>query len=116
LFVTGFSSFSRAKLATIPCRLLYGRNVFPSLVVARTVTTMQSIEDPKLRLPRRVQDLQHMRNAVISLLQQPECGPVFCRLRNEIVIGIDHQKRSELSAVRQVRNGLAPTTCRGGVL
>src|SRR5262249_38296558 len=38
---------------SVPCRLLYGCNVFPSLVVARTVTTMQGIEDPKLRLPRR---------------------------------------------------------------
>src|SRR5215472_12564757 len=50
---------------SVRCRLLYGRNVFPSLVVARTVTTMQRIEDTKLRLSRRVQDLQHMRDAVI---------------------------------------------------
>src|SRR5215472_14516716 len=44
-----------------------------------------------------------------SLLQQPECGPYFAAFGNKIVIRIDHQKRSELSAVRQVRHGLAPT-------
>jgi hypothetical protein len=34
-----------------PRRFLNGRNVFPSLVVARTISMMQRIEDPKLRLP-----------------------------------------------------------------
>jgi len=35
-----------------PRCLLNGRDVFPRLVVARTVSMMQGIEDPKLRLPR----------------------------------------------------------------
>ena len=37
---------------SLPRCLLNGRNVLPSLVVTRTVSTMQRIEDPKLRLPR----------------------------------------------------------------
>jgi hypothetical protein len=35
-----------------PRCLLNGRNVLPSLVVARPESMMQCIEDPKLRLPR----------------------------------------------------------------
>src|SRR5215469_2342900 len=97
------------KSLSVPCRLLYWRNVFPSLIVARTVTTMQCIEDTKLRLPRRVQYLQHMRNAVIRFCNSPNAVPYFAAFGNKIVIRIDHQKRSELSAVRQVRHGLAPT-------
>jgi hypothetical protein len=48
-----------------PRCLLDGRNVLLSLVVARTVSMMQCVEDPKLRLPCGIQDLQHVGNAVI---------------------------------------------------
>ena len=37
-----------------PSCLLDRRNVSPGLVVAWTVAVMQRIEDPKLRLPRRI--------------------------------------------------------------
>src|SRR5262245_52012878 len=57
-----------------PCPL-NRRNVFPSLVVARTVSTMKCIEDPKLSLARGVQDLQHMRNAVIRFCNSPNAIP-----------------------------------------
>jgi hypothetical protein len=70
---------------------------------------MQRIEDPKPRLPHCVQDLQHMRDAVIRFCNSPNAAPYFAAFGNEIVIRIDHQKRSDLSAVRQVRHGLAPT-------
>src|SRR5262245_60492522 len=49
----------------LPRCLLNGGNVFPSLVVSRPVSTVRHIEDAKLRLARRVQNLQHMWNAVI---------------------------------------------------
>src|SRR5215470_1260802 len=42
-----------------PRCLLNGCNVFPALVVSRTVSMMQCIEDSKLPLPRGIQDLQH---------------------------------------------------------
>src|SRR4051812_12055327 len=54
-----FESFSHPRC------LLNGGNVLPSFVVARPISTMWHIEDAELRLPRRIQDLQHMRNAVI---------------------------------------------------
>jgi hypothetical protein len=95
---------------SLPCRLLYGRNVFPGLVVAGTVTTMRRIEDPKPRLPCRMQDLQHMRNAVIRFCNHADAVPYLAAFGYEIVIGINHQKRGELSAVRQVPHGVAPTT------
>src|ERR1043166_926147 len=46
----------------LPRRLLCGRNVLPSFVVARPVTMMHRIEDSEFGLPHRVQDLQHIGN------------------------------------------------------
>src|SRR6266403_3304669 len=60
---------------SLPPRLLDRRNVLPGLVVARTISMMQCIEDPKLRLPRRIQDLQHMRDAVIRFCNSPNAVP-----------------------------------------
>src|SRR5262249_49276850 len=48
-----------------PGCLLDRRYVLPGLVVARTVAMMDGIENPELRLPRSMQDLQHMRNTII---------------------------------------------------
>ena len=82
-----------------PRRLLNGRDVLPGLVVARTISTMRHIEDTKLRLPRRIQDLQHMRNAVIRFGNSPNAVPYLAAFGNEIVVGIDHKKRSDVSVV-----------------
>src|SRR4029453_12804958 len=81
-----------------PRCLLNGCNVLPSLVVARPESMMQCIEDPKLRLPRGIQDLQHMRNAVICFCNSPNAVPYLASLGNEVVVRIDHQKCSELLA------------------
>src|SRR5437667_7710829 len=48
-----------------PSRLLDGRNVFPTLVVTWAVPMMQRIKNAKLRLPRSVQDLQHVWNTAV---------------------------------------------------
>src|ERR1700741_2245546 len=48
-----------------PRPLLDGRNVLPGLVVAGTVPVMHRVEDAKPRLPRCIQNLQHMRNTTI---------------------------------------------------
>src|SRR5215475_8767842 len=58
-----------------PRYLLNGRNVLPGLVIARSISMMQCIEDPKPRLPRGVEDLQHMRNAVIGFCNGPDVVP-----------------------------------------
>ena len=52
--------------------LLNGRNVLPSFVVARTVSTMHRVEDAKPRVARGMQDLQHMGNAVIRFRNTPD--------------------------------------------
>lgn len=49
-----------------PCRFLNGRDVPPTLVVARAVPAMHGVEDSELGLPRCIQHLHHIRNAVIS--------------------------------------------------
>src|SRR5262252_10497569 len=54
-----------------PSCLLNRRNVLPGLVVAWTVSMMQRIENAKLRLPRSIQDLQHMRNTIIRFRDAP---------------------------------------------
>jgi hypothetical protein len=79
-----------------PGCLLDGRYVLPSLVVAWTVATMQRIEDAKLRLPRSIQDLQHMRNTIICFCNRLQAIPYFASLGNEIVVRIDEEKCSDL--------------------
>src|SRR5262249_23491856 len=68
-----------------PGCLLSGRNVLPGLVVARAISTVERIEDAKLRLPRRIQDLQHMRNTLVGFSHTLQAIPYFPALGNEIV-------------------------------
>src|SRR5262249_23508859 len=58
-----------------PRRPLNGRNVLPSLVVARAVSMMQRVEDAKPRLTRGIEDLQHMRHAVIGFCNTLQAIP-----------------------------------------
>src|SRR5262249_30782541 len=58
-----------------PGRFLDRRDVLPALVVAGTVPMVQRVEDGKPRLPRRIQDLQHMRNATIRLCDSLQAIP-----------------------------------------
>src|SRR4029453_1449720 len=96
-----------------PGCLLDRRDVQPGLVVAGTVPMMQRIEDAKPRLPRRMQNLQHMRNTTIRFCDSLQAIPCLAALGNEIVIRIDHQKCSELLVVWHVHHGLSPTIiCR----
>src|SRR6266446_310518 len=91
----------------LPRCLLNGRNVLPRLVVARTVSMMHYIEDPKLRFPRGIQDLQHMRNAVIRFCNSPNAAPYLASLGNVVVIGIDHQKCSDFLLICVSRHGVS---------
>src|SRR5262245_24174549 len=97
-----------------PRRLLNGRNVLPGLIVARTVPMMHCIEDPKFRIPRRVQDLQHMGNAAIRFGISANAAPYLASLGNEVVIRIDHQKRSDVLVICVCRHGLL-TSVRSGL-
>src|SRR5262245_12228253 len=58
-----------------PRCLLDGRNVLPTLVVARAISMMQRIEHPKVRLPRRIQHLQHMRNTTVCVCNSLQTIP-----------------------------------------
>src|SRR5262249_1808775 len=60
---------------SLPRGFLNGRNVLPGLVVARTVSVMQCIEDAEPRLSRGIQHLQHMRYAVIRFCNGPNAIP-----------------------------------------
>src|SRR5262245_23618058 len=91
-----------------PRRLLNGRNVLPRLVVARTVAMMQCVEDPKLRVPRGIQDLQHMGNAVVRFGDGANAPPYLAALGNEVVVRIDHQKCSGLPLVCGTRHDVSP--------
>src|SRR5436190_12620412 len=71
------------------------RNVLPGLVVARTVTTMQRIEDAKLRPPRGIQDLPHVWNTFVSFGNALQAIPYFAAIGNEIIVGIDDHQRSD---------------------
>src|SRR5262245_970711 len=84
-----------------PRRFLNRGNVLPSLIVARTVSMMHDIEDEKLRIPRGIQNLQHMRNTVVRFCNGPNTSPQLASLRDEVVVRIDHQKSSDFFVVCQ---------------
>jgi hypothetical protein len=63
---------------------------------------MQRIENAKLRFPRSIQHLQHMRNTIICLSDGPQAVPCFASLRNEIVVRIDDEKCSDLFVELQI--------------
>jgi hypothetical protein len=82
------------KHLTGPTRPLDWRNVLPGLVVARAVSMMQRVEDPKLSLPPRIQDLQHVWDTRGNALQ---AIPYFASLGNEIVVRIDDEDSAVIS-------------------
>ena len=57
---------------------------------------MQRIEHAKLRLARRIQDLQHMRNAIIFFCHISDAIPYLAPLGNAFVVRIDDEKGSDL--------------------
>src|SRR5215813_3841970 len=70
----------------LPRPPLDGRNVFPRLVIARTVAMMHGIEDPKFRLARRVQNFQHMRDAVVGFGNSFYARPDLAAFGNEVIV------------------------------
>ena len=98
-------------LSQPPC-LLNGRNILPGLVIAGTVSMMQRIENAKSRLPRRIQDSQHIRNTLISFCNSLQAIPYLAPLGNEVVIWIDHQKCSDFFVICQVCHALSSYAVR----
>jgi len=74
----------------LPRGSLNRRNVGPRFVVACTISMMHGIEDAKLHCARRIQDLQHVGNAVVCFSDSFDQGPELAALGNEVVVGIDH--------------------------
>src|SRR5215510_1645721 len=75
-----------------PGCFLNWRNVLPALIVSWTVSMMQRIEDAELRLSRRIEDLHHMRNALVGFTNALQALPQFAAHGNEIVVWVDHEK------------------------
>ena len=55
---------------------------------------MQRIEDAKSRLPHGIQDLQHVRNTLISFCNSLDAVPYLATLGDEIVYGSNDQECS----------------------
>src|SRR5262249_44962775 len=94
------------KALMLPRCLLNGRDIFPDLVVSGTVPVMHRIEDRQSRFPCRSQDLQHMRNTLISFCHSFNAIPQLAPFGYEVIVRIDHQKCSELFFVCQTFHGL----------
>src|SRR5271165_6368426 len=94
---------------SLPRYLLNRRNVLPGFVVARTVSTMHRVEDAKPCVARGIQDLQHMRNAVIRFCNTPNAVPYLASIGNEVVIRIDHKKCGDLLFVLHCCHGSSRT-------
>src|SRR5215813_3819160 len=65
-------------------------NVSPRLVVACTIPMMHGIEDAKLHCARRIQDLQHVGNAVVCFGDSFDARPDLATFGNEVVVRIDY--------------------------
>src|SRR5262249_49198213 len=74
----------------LPGGSLNRRNVGPRFVVACTISMMHGIEDAQLCRARRIQDLQHVGNAVVCFSDRFDARPEFAALGNEVVVGIDY--------------------------
>src|SRR5215831_6499523 len=74
----------------LPRTSLNRRDVPPCFVVACTISMMHGIEDAKLRCACSIQNLQHVRNAVVCFSDRFDEGPELAALGNEVVVGIDH--------------------------
>ena len=88
-----FEGLSRPRCPLDRC------NILPGLLVARTVSMMQRIENAKFRLPRSIQDLQHVSNTIIGFGYVLQAIPYLAALGNEVVVGIDHKKCSDFLLV-----------------
>src|SRR5215471_10635807 len=84
-----------------PRGLLHRRDVLPGLVVTGTVATMRRVEDAYSRAPRRIQNLQHMRDAVVRFGDLLHAVPKLSALGDEVVVRVDHEKRRDRPFVRQ---------------
>jgi hypothetical protein len=58
---------------------------------------VQRIEDPKPRLPRRVEHLRHMQHTAIGVGNGLQAIPELVALADKIVIRIDHQSYTDRS-------------------
>jgi len=67
-----------------PRRPLNRRNVGPGLIVAWTVSMMHCKENPQCRLPRSIEDLLHMRNAVVRFGNSFDARPDLAALGNAL--------------------------------
>ena len=98
----------------LPRRPLDGRDVFPRLVIARTVAVMHGIEDAQLRLPRSISNLQHVGDTVVRLGDGLDARPELAALGNEVVVGINHQKCGDaLVVLRDIHGG---PSCGGRIV
>src|SRR5215471_18665791 len=90
----------------LPRCLLNRRDVVPGLIVTRTVAMMHRVKHTKPGLPRRIQDVQHVRNTVVRFGNALHAGPYLTPLGKEVVIRIDYQERRKVPLVRQPFHGL----------
>src|SRR5215831_5282312 len=74
---------------------------------------MQRIEDAKTRLPRSIQNLQHMRNATIRFCNGPDSVPYLPTLGNEIVVGVDDEKGRDVFVEIYISHALPPVPSPG---
>src|SRR5262245_553884 len=68
-----------------PRGFLHRRDVLPCLVVTWTVSMMQRIKHAQSGVPRRIQHLQHMRDAVVGFSDLLHAIPELPAFGNEVV-------------------------------
>ena len=91
------------------------RDVLPGFVVAGAVAVMHGIEDPKLRIARGMQNLLHVRNAIVGFGHGLDPWPDLAALGDEVVVGIDHEEGGDAPCRRKDVSWNSPLRrCRRG--
>jgi hypothetical protein len=71
----------------------------------RRGTGLHSKEDPKLRVASRLQNLLHVRNAIVRRGHGFDPRPDLAALGNEVLVGIDRHERGGVPIVGQIGHG-----------
>src|SRR5215468_449949 len=96
----------------LPGPSLDGSDIRPRLIIARTVAMMHGVEDPQLRLARRIQDLKHVGDTLVGFGDRLDAGPDLATFGDEVVIRIDHEQSSDGLAVCRGIHAVASYVCR----
>src|SRR5262245_57121686 len=88
---------------------------FPLLVVADAPAMMRREEDLNARGTSRLENLDHVRDASVRFRHFAHSRPQLSAIRDEVIVGIDHQQSRPLQSKRYVDHDSSPLRSPGSL-